>query len=40
MIKHIYTTVLILLVPVLTYANDWNLTGFEGKSVYSIAVNR
>lgn len=39
MIKYIYTFLIITLLPVISYANDWTLLGFEGKSVYCIAVN-
>ena len=39
MLKYVYISLLVILLPVLSFANDWTLLGFEGKSVYCIAVN-
>jgi photosystem II stability/assembly factor-like uncharacterized protein len=39
MIKYIYTFLIVFLLQEISYANDWTLLGFEGKSVYCIAVN-
>jgi len=39
MIKYIYVLLIIVLLQDISYSNDWTLLGFEGKSVYCIAVN-
>ena len=39
MIKFIYIVLISIILQAITYANDWTLTGFEGKSVYCISVN-
>jgi hypothetical protein len=39
MIKYFYVILLSILLQTATYANEWNPLGFEGKSVYCIAVS-
>jgi hypothetical protein len=39
MVKYFYAILIGILLPAITYANEWKLTGFEGKSVYCLAVN-
>jgi hypothetical protein len=37
--KYFYLVYISILLQSITFANEWNLSGFEGKSVYCLAVN-